>query len=267
MYKNSSRFFAKHTKLVKALPGSQALPKSPTTVQGSITIVCQYCKNKLKPSNFEKHLKKSHPTKLREGNNPPLNKNVHASKLAKNKIAPLSKGKLEREIRVYELARELEIPSKQIIQDVADLGVKVQVPSQKITQTIADKIRFAYTPEISAHTEHHHARLIKKQDFQAGKQKLVTSVSSEESIRVQTSTKEASLILESKKAEWVNEKRVCDKCLSINNSLWKYSKSSKGVVYLCSRCKPIVYTKSFGNKDALDVAQQGGRFESNRRKY
>ena len=59
----------------------------------------------------------------------------------------------------------------------------------------------------------------------------------------------------------------CSACDVVKTPTWKYSESTHGVVSICSSCKPDIFDRSFGKKDALDFAQLGGNFESNRSKY
>ncbi len=269
MYKNSARFFAKHPKLVKALPGSKTVLKSNETPSTHI-VVCDFCNSKIKAVNLKKHLKKSHPTKL-QGEIKPISKGEKfaSSEIAKNRSAlsnvKTSKGK----IRIYDLARELGIPSKQIIRDVRRFGIVIEVPSETVPQIIANKVRLIYTPETDTSKKHVPARLIRKQDFQSYSEEPKRFSPSDVCSEIQPSLPEDAevLLLESKKAEWLNEEKICDNCQCVSKPSWKYSKSNKGLIHLCSRCKPIVYSKSFGKIDALDIAQQGGSFESNRRKH
>jgi len=181
-------------------------------------------------------------------------------------------------LRIYKLAKELRRESRKIIEEARRLGVNVKVPSNQIDDAIADKIRSKYKPISSG----------SKTESQAiGRVRLVKAVPKSESKpsstqtrmtapitqgQSQDSTSSASrqakeIILESKKAKWIGEKGKCSKCLVTTRPLWKYSKSNWGEIYLCSRCKPIVYARSFEKLDALDVAEQGGLFESNRRKH
>ena len=62
------------------------------------------------------------------------------------------------------------------------------------------------------------------------------------------------------------EARHCSECGLSANVLWRYSKSNRGVVYLCRRCKPIVFDRSFGEVDAMKCAWTS-HFESNRRRH
>ena len=49
-------------------------------------------------------------------------------------------------IRIYELARELKLESKKIIDDARRMGVDVSVPSNTLDDSIANKIREMYAP-------------------------------------------------------------------------------------------------------------------------
>ena len=78
---------------------------------------------------------------------------------------------------------------------------------------------------------------------------------------------EETLILRSHRACRVNEPKHCDSCNARVRVSWRYAESNRGMVHLCDRCKPNVYVRSFGEKDAMNISVQGGRFESNRRKH
>jgi hypothetical protein len=58
-----------------------------------------------------------------------------------------------------------------------------------------------------------------------------------------------------------------DECGGVSLSAWRFSKSDRGPVFICSRCKPFVLDCSFGTTDAPNYAETGGRFEGNRRKH
>jgi DNA-directed RNA polymerase subunit RPC12/RpoP len=74
------------------------------------------------------------------------------------------------------------------------------------------------------------------------------------------------IILQSKRGTRVSGGQ-CDECNVKEKVLWKFSKSTRGTVYICSRCKPKVLDRSFGTTDALDSAYSGGAFEMNPRKH
>lgn len=77
----------------------------------------------------------------------------------------------------------------------------------------------------------------------------------------------------SKKGIIVFEKHVCDNCGTIVNRPTKYSKSIFGVVFVCSKCKPVVFNRSFGNIEIKGEnlikknIKSGGLWEKNRRKF
>jgi hypothetical protein len=79
--------------------------------------------------------------------------------------------------------------------------------------------------------------------------------------------REGSLILTSERSHRVNEAKLCDSCGTPVSVSWRYAESNRGTVHICGGCKPQVCVRSFGEKDAMDVSVQGGRFESNRRKH
>lgn len=58
----------------------------------------------------------------------------------------------------------------------------------------------------------------------------------------------------------------CDECKAKHSPVWRYVKSNLGTVHLCSSCKPEVFDRSFGMKDALD-SSSGGGFEANRKRH
>jgi hypothetical protein len=71
----------------------------------------------------------------------------------------------------------------------------------------------------------------------------------------------------SRRGEKYNSKITCDECGGVTSTAWKYLKTNRGEVYLCSRCKPYVFNRSFGSTDALDHAETGGFFEGNRSRH
>jgi len=77
------------------------------------------------------------------------------------------------------------------------------------------------------------------------------------------------IILESKRGIGVNETRLCSECSSLESYLWKYSKSNRGIVYICNRCEAKVHRRSFGKSaDLMDtpLVYKSG-FESKRRRH
>ena len=57
-------------------------------------------------------------------------------------VIPVNK----KNVRIYELARELKLESKKIIDDARRMGVDVSVPSNTLDDPIASKIREMYFP-------------------------------------------------------------------------------------------------------------------------
>lgn len=72
--------------------------------------------------------------------------------------------------------------------------------------------------------------------------------------------------LDSKRGRRVEAPRPCDVCRSFVRELWYYKESDQGEVFLCPSCKAKALDASFGQLDAMDVAQLGA-FEANRRKH
>jgi translation initiation factor IF-2 len=64
-------------------------------------------------------------------------------------------------VRIYELARELKLESRRIIDDARRMGVDVSVPSNTLEDPIADKIRELYFPKKEPAVEKRTARLVK----------------------------------------------------------------------------------------------------------
>lgn len=76
------------------------------------------------------------------------------------------------------------------------------------------------------------------------------------------------LVIYSRRGTRVNSKKLCNECLTIHTTLWHYSRTSKGDIYLCTRCKNIALSRSRPKSvDALDLATTGGQFEGNRKKH
>ena len=68
---------------------------------------------------------------------------------------------------------------------------------------------------------------------------------------------EPKLILQSRRGVRIKEPRRCNECCTMKDGLWRYAKSSEGEVYLCDRCKPIVFDRSFGEVDAFNFVVDG----------
>lgn len=79
--------------------------------------------------------------------------------------------------------------------------------------------------------------------------------------------KKAPLVLVSKRGMRINSKSECCLCHKEKSPVWHYANSSRGPVNICSDCKPRLFDRSFGKKDALNYAQTGGQYEGNRRKH
>ncbi|MFC1666052.1 hypothetical protein ACFL17_10605 [Pseudomonadota bacterium] len=75
------------------------------------------------------------------------------------------------------------------------------------------------------------------------------------------------LRLLSRRGKRMDQTQKCKVCDKTKAPVWRYSKSTRGEVYICVSCKPMLLDFSFGRKDALDYAKLGGGFETNRRKY
>src|SRR5262245_42973128 len=66
-------------------------------------------------------------------------------------------------VRIYDLAKELKLESKKILEDARRMGVDVSVPSNTLDDNIAAKIREMYYPKKEQAPTIHKARLIKHQ--------------------------------------------------------------------------------------------------------
>ena len=64
-------------------------------------------------------------------------------------------------VRVYELAKELKLENRKVIEDARRLGVDVSVPSNTLPDPVAEKIREMYYPKKESTTVHRTARLVK----------------------------------------------------------------------------------------------------------
>ena len=76
-----------------------------------------------------------------------------------------------------------------------------------------------------------------------------------------------SLVIRSKYGKRLESWKLCDACKKNKSPVWLYKNSSRGDVHICSSCKPKLFDRSFGKKDALDYAQTGGKFEGNKKKH
>src|SRR3954470_5542792 len=64
-------------------------------------------------------------------------------------------------IRIYDLAKDLKIDTKRLIEEVRREGVDVSVPSNSISKELAEKIRDKYFPKQSA-TVKRAVKIVKK---------------------------------------------------------------------------------------------------------
>src|SRR5262245_52610865 len=64
-------------------------------------------------------------------------------------------------VRLYELAKELRLETRQVVADARRLGAMVSSPSSSVDEKTADRIREFYYPKKPAATEHRVARLVK----------------------------------------------------------------------------------------------------------
>ncbi|MFZ4984561.1 MAG: translation initiation factor IF-2 [Blastocatellia bacterium] len=64
-------------------------------------------------------------------------------------------------VRIYDLAKELKLESKKVVDDARAMGVDVSVPSNSVDDVIAARIREKYYPKKEQATATHRARLIK----------------------------------------------------------------------------------------------------------
>jgi len=64
-------------------------------------------------------------------------------------------------VRLYELAKELRLETRQVVVDARRLGAMVNSPSSSVDEKTADRIRELYYPKKPAATEHRAARLVK----------------------------------------------------------------------------------------------------------
>src|SRR5947208_15426935 len=59
-------------------------------------------------------------------------------------------GALTNKVRLYDLAKDLKIDTKRLIEEVRREGVDVSVPSNSVSNELADKIRNKYFPKKDA---------------------------------------------------------------------------------------------------------------------
>ncbi|MCI0666244.1 MAG: translation initiation factor IF-2 N-terminal domain-containing protein, partial [Acidobacteria bacterium] len=66
-----------------------------------------------------------------------------------------------RKVRIYELAKELRLEGRKVLEDARRFGADVSAPSSSVDAAIAEKIRELYFPKKSTSMTQHAARLIK----------------------------------------------------------------------------------------------------------
>ncbi|HLL71022.1 MAG TPA: translation initiation factor IF-2 N-terminal domain-containing protein, partial [Pyrinomonadaceae bacterium] len=54
---------------------------------------------------------------------------------------------VQSKVRIYDLAKELKLESKRLIEEVRREGVDVSVPSNTVSKELAEKIRNKYFPK------------------------------------------------------------------------------------------------------------------------
>src|SRR5215510_5328718 len=64
-------------------------------------------------------------------------------------------------VRLYELAKELRLETRQVVADARRFGAMVSSPSSSVDEKTADRIRELYYPKKPAASEHRAARLVK----------------------------------------------------------------------------------------------------------
>src|SRR5215475_7907902 len=64
-------------------------------------------------------------------------------------------------VRLYELAKELRLETRQVIADARRFGAMVSSASSSVDEKLANRIRELYFPKKNASTDPHPARLIK----------------------------------------------------------------------------------------------------------
>ncbi len=69
---------------------------------------------------------------------------------------------LSGKVRIYDLAKELKLDTKRVIEDVRREGVDASVPSNSISKELADKIRNKYFPKKETSTGQRTVRIVKQ---------------------------------------------------------------------------------------------------------
>jgi Translation initiation factor IF-2, N-terminal region len=82
-------------------------------------------------------------------------------------------------VRVYNLAKELKLDTKFIIEQLRREGADVEVPSNYISKELADKIRSKYAPKFDV-PRNHSIRIIKPTDASTMKEKRPSLIQGEE---------------------------------------------------------------------------------------
>src|SRR5215813_11415459 len=70
-------------------------------------------------------------------------------------------GKNMKKVRLYELARELRMETRQVLADARRFGAMVSSPSSSVDEKTANRIRELYFPKKPATVEPRAARLVK----------------------------------------------------------------------------------------------------------
>ena len=167
-------------------------------------------------------------------------------------------------------------PKPNQVKNVKSGTTELEVSSQPLIETI--EICLIQCPKCHSSVRNdrlakHIAKVHGRQNHSALPNSVNANAINQDNLKVprkqtpDTSARREPIILMSKRGTRINKLKSCDSCLSTEIVLWHYAESSRGEINICGRCKSGLFNRSFGKKDALDIAFQGGAFESNRRHH
>lgn len=228
---------------------------------------CPHCQFKV--SNLFRHIKKVHPERLTEHQESGCPVKVVIRKA--EKVYPKESVKMSKQKASFK-------------QPLLDL-----LPESN--RDTLSKLGFLNCPECGAKVrknlyEEHCKRVHRKQTTTkssrktcSGKRILIREKETKKSVEKKKLNKPSKQIaskdkarikdirLENKVGNRYSSLKECSACGAETKPTWQFIATNGKVVFICSKCKPVVFERSFDQTDALDHAFFGGMFEGNRRRH
>ncbi|MBX2997860.1 MAG: hypothetical protein KF893_05070 [Caldilineaceae bacterium] len=177
------------------------------------------------------------PIKLEHSNPIQTQKNIDSTK------TPLSKGKAAKKAstQTSNSRQEKKPPTPKTLSDKKAKPAK-NVYIERVKCEVCGN--FVNQPNLDRH-------LKKKHNQKPEPQKTASSYISPKPQHIPKANPNQ-IILISKRGSRADTAEFCDECFTQIKPFWRYSKSNRGPVHLCSRCKPIVFDRSFPKIDLMN---------------